>query len=211
MFFSFDGIDGVGKSTQAKLFASWLREQGREVIECRDPGSTAVGEKVRGILLDTRSAISLRAEALLYMAARAQMVEEIIRPALVAGKTVVSDRYLLSNIVYQGHAGGLDVDLLWRLGEIAIGGVRPDLTFVLDLDLAATDARLNRPLDRMEQKGAEYRERLRQGFLAEAESAAQRRSGDRIVVISAEGSIEAVQERIRIAAGERFNKSISHS
>jgi dTMP kinase len=195
MFFSFDGIDGVGKSTQARLLAAWLREQGRQVVECRDPGSTAVGEKVRGILLDTRSTISLRAEALLYMAARAQMVEEIIRPALQAGKVVVSDRYLLSNVVYQGHAGGLDVDLLWRLGEIATAGVRPDLTFVLDLDLAAAAARLNRQLDRMEQKGRDYRERLRQGFLAETA-----RTDSRIVVISAEGDIDAVEERIRSAA-----------
>src|SRR4029453_6743083 len=95
-------------------------------------------------------------------------VEEIIRPALEAGKIVVSDRYLLSNVVYQGHAGGLDVEMLWRLGEIAIAGVRPDLTFVLDMPIAGADARLNRQLDRMEQKGDAYRQRLRQGFLAEA-------------------------------------------
>ncbi len=195
MFFSFDGIDGVGKSTQARLLAAWLRERGREVVECRDPGSTAVGEKVRGILLDTRSTISLRAEALLYMAARAEMVEEIIRPALEAGKVVVSDRFLLSNVVYQGHAGGLDVEMLWRLGEIATAGVRPDLTFVLDMEIAGADARLNRQLDRMEQKGSDYRQRLRQGFLAEAAKADRQ-----IVVISAEGQIEAVQERIRRAA-----------
>ena len=202
MFFSFDGIDGAGKSTQARLLAAWLRGQGRDVVECRDPGSTAVGEKVRGILLDIRSTLSLRAEALLYMAARAQMVEEIIRPALQAGKIVISDRYLLSNVVYQGHAGGLDVDLLWRLGEIATAGVRPDLTFVLDLDLVAADARLNRQLDRMEQKGSDYRQRLRQGFLAEAA-----RPGSRIVVISAAGDIDAVQERVRSAAREASSKA----
>jgi dTMP kinase len=207
MFFSFDGIDGVGKSTQARLFAAWLRERGHQVVECRDPGSTAVGEKIRAILLDTRSTISLRSEALLYMAARAQLVEEIIRPALQAGKTVVSDRYLLSNVVYQGHAGGLEVDLLWRLGEIAIAGVRPDLTFVLDLELPEADARLQRQLDRMEQKGADYRQRLRRGFLAEAEPAAQSQSGNRIVVVSAAGEIDTVQERIRAAANQVLNSS----
>jgi dTMP kinase len=195
MFFSFDGIDGVGKSTQARLFAAWLREQGRDVVECRDPGSTAVGEKVRGILLDTRSTISLRAEALLYMAARAQMVEEIIRPALETGRVVVSDRYLLSNVVYQGHAGGLDVGMLWQLGENATAGVLPDLTFVLDLEIAEADSRLKRQLDRMEQKGADFRQRLRQGFLAEAE-----RPERRITLISAAGTVEAVQARIRDAA-----------
>jgi dTMP kinase len=192
MFFCFDGIDGVGKSTQAKRFAQWLREQGREVVECRDPGSTAVGESVRGILLDTRSTISLRTEALLYMAARAQMVEEVIRPALAAGKIVVSDRYLLSNVVYQGYGGGLDVDVLWRLGEIAIDGVRPDATFLLDMETAAAHGRLNRQLDRMEQRGDDFRERLRLGFLAEAAKPERR-----IVVISADGTVEAVQERIR--------------
>jgi len=200
MFFSFDGLDGVGKSTQAQLLAQWLRDEGYEVVQCRDPGSTKVGEKVRDLLLDTRAVISLRAEALLYMAARAQMVEEIIAPALRSGKVVVSDRFLLSNVVYQGHAGGLDVDMLWRLGEIATAGVRPDVTFLLDMDPAAAAGRLDRPLDRMEQKGDAFRQRLRQGFLAEAA-----RPDSRIVVISAEGSIEAVQQRIRAAAARALH------
>jgi dTMP kinase len=126
------------------------------------------------------------------MAARAQMVEEVIRPALAAGKFIVSDRYLLSNVVYQGYGGGLDVEMLWQLGEIAIAGARPDVTFVLDMETAAAHGRLNRQLDRMEQKGNDFRERLRQGFLAEAAKPERR-----IAVISAEGTVEAVQERIR--------------
>jgi dTMP kinase len=195
MFFSFDGIDGVGKSTQARLFAAWLREQGHDVVECRDPGSTAVGEKVRGILLDTASTISLRAEMLLYMAARAQLVDEIIRPALAAGKVVVSDRFLLSNVVYQGHAGGLDVETLWRVGEIATGGIVPDLTFLLDMPIAGAAARINRQLDRLEQRSPEYRQHLRDGFLAEA--AKPRRQ---IVVIPANQPVDVVQQQVRAAA-----------
>ena len=108
MFFSFDGLDGVGKSTQMRLFCQWLEEQGRNVVVCRDPGSTPLGERVRALLLDSDDAtpIGLRSEMLLYMAARAQLVDDIIRPALATGKDVVSDRFLLANIVYQGYAGG---------------------------------------------------------------------------------------------------------
>src|SRR4051794_6227898 len=96
MFFSFDGIDGVGKSTQIALFCDWLSSEGHDVVSCRDPGSTAVGEAIRDLLLGHRGAgMALRTETLLYMAARAQMVEEIVKPALAAGKTVVADRFLL--------------------------------------------------------------------------------------------------------------------
>ena len=128
MFFTFDGVDGVGKSTQIRLLADWLREQGREVVTCRDPGGTALGETAAGLLLDHHDVpIHRRSEMLLYMASRAQLVEEVIRPALAAGKVVVSDRYLLANVVYQAHAGGprcLDDDV-WRVGEVTVGGVMP--------------------------------------------------------------------------------------
>src|SRR5262245_46414963 len=110
MFFSFDGIDGAGKSTQVRLFVEALRARGHEVVECRDPGSTPLGERVRELLLKSGAdtPIDPRSEMLLYMAARAQLVDEVIRPALKAGKVVVSDRFLLANVAYQGHAGGLD-------------------------------------------------------------------------------------------------------
>jgi len=104
-------------------FCAWLDDRGLEVITCRDPGSTPLGERVRDLLLhsDDQMLIGRRAEMLLYMAARAQMVDEIIRPALEAGKTVVSDRYLLANLVYQGHAGGLDLEMIRAVGGIATG------------------------------------------------------------------------------------------
>ena len=133
MFFCFDGVDGVGKSTQSRAFCQWLRELGRDVVSCRDPGSTELGEALRKIVLeDHGTPLHRRSEMLLYMAARAQLVEQVIRPALLAGKTVVSDRYLLANVVYQGHAGGLSAAQVWQVGEVAVDGLRPDLTLVLE-------------------------------------------------------------------------------
>lgn len=202
MFFSFDGIDGVGKSTQINLFCEWLADQGRDVVACRDPGSTAVGEDIRRLLLErSERPLGRTAEMLLYMAARAQLVEEVIAPALKAGKTVVSDRFLLANVVYQGHAGDLPVDALWSIGRVATGGLEPDLTFLLDMSIEEAAKRLNRPLDRMESRGDAYRARLRAGFLEEAG-----RRPQQIIVIDAARPIEAVQEAIRSAARERLRE-----
>ncbi len=193
MFISIDGGDGTGKSTQAELLAGWLRQQGRQVVACRDPGSTPLGEAVRNVLLDRHDLnIHRRSEMLLYMAARAQLAEELIRPALEQGKTVLSDRYLLANVVYQGHAGGLDVPTLWEVGRIATGGLMPELTIVLDVPPEVSAARIDRPLDRMELQGAAFHARVREGFLAEAAQLPER-----IVVVDAAGPIDEVQEEIR--------------
>jgi len=200
MFLSIDGGDGTGKSTQVELLCRRLRDAGHEVVACRDPGSTPLGEAVRGILLDRHDlAIHRRAEMFLYMAARAQLVEEVIRPALEQGKTVVSDRYLLANVVYQGHAGGLDVERLWEVGRTATGGLMPDLTIVLDVPAEVAVARMARPLDRMEQQGAAFHARVREGFLIEAA-----RSPDEIIMVDATGGVEAVHEAIwtRVESGE---------
>ncbi|HLA84688.1 MAG TPA: dTMP kinase [Thermoguttaceae bacterium] len=193
MFISIDGCDGTGKSTQVERLAGWLRGQGHEVVTCRDPGSTPLGEAVRGLLLHRADlAIDRRSEMLLYMAARAQLVEEVIRPALAAGKIVLSDRYLLANVVYQGHAGGLDVEALWEVGRVATGGVMPELTVVLDMPSDAAAARLDRTLDRMERQGDGFHARVRAGFLAEAA-----RRGGEIVVIDAARDVDAVEREIR--------------
>jgi dTMP kinase len=201
VFFSFDGIDGGGKSTQLKLFCQWLTEQGRDPVVCRDPGSTAAGEQIRNILLasDDATPIAPRSEMLLYMAARAQLVDEIIRPALEAGRTVVSDRYLLANVVYQGYGGGLPVEVVRQVGAVAIDGVAPDCTFLLDLDPALALARMGRQLDRIENRGAAYRERLRAGFLAEAAA-----SNGKVHVVAADRQVEAVQDEIRSIATRLF-------
>jgi dTMP kinase len=199
MFFSFDGIDGAGKSTQLRLFCERLRAHGLDVVVCRDPGSTELGERIRDILLsrETAAPIARRTEMLLYMAARAQLVEEVIRPALAANKTVVSDRFLLANIVYQGYAGGLDVASVRQVGNVATDGVVPDCVFLLDVAVEDADRRIVRPLDRMESQGSEYRQRLRDGFLAEAA-----RSDGRIYVIDANRAIDDVQSDIRRIASQ---------
>ena len=201
MFISFDGIDGVGKSTQIRLFSEWLNDRGQPYVICRDPGSTPLGERIREILLhsDVNTPIGRRSEMLLYMAARAQLVDEVIQPALESGKVVVADRFLLANLVYQGHAGGLDVELIRRVGTIAIDGIQPDCTFLLDMSPEAAHRRLARSLDRMEKLGEDYRGRLRDGFLAEAA-----RSDKTIRVINADRSVEVIQSEIRSIATEVF-------
>src|SRR4029079_7460945 len=159
MFLSFGCVWDTGKSTQIALLADALRARGREVVTCRDPGSTPLGECLRQILLDHHdSPIHRRSEMLLYMASRAALVEEVIRPALAAGKTVISDRYLLANVGYQGHAGGLDPADVWRVGEIAVAGLMPDLVFVLDMPAERAAARIQRAHDRMESQGLAYLE-----------------------------------------------------
>ena len=168
MFFSFDGVDGAGKSTQIRLLCDWLKEQGADIVTCRDPGSTPLGEKLRELLLDRHEmAIHRRTEMLMYMAARAQLVEEVIRPALAARKCVVSDRFLLANVVYQGRAGGMSAADIWKVGEITVGGLMPELTILLDMPAAEASQRIKRAPDRMEAQGLSYLEQVRQGFLAE--------------------------------------------
>lgn len=196
MFFSFDGIDGVGKSTQIGLFCDWLRAAGHDVVACRDPGSTPLGEKVREILLHSSddTPIGGRSEMLLYMAARAQLVEQVIQPALAAKQVVVADRFLLANVVYQAHAGGLSVDDVWRVGLVATASLMPHATMLLDMDPTAADRRIDRQRDRMETRGEEYRRRLRDGFLTEAEAS------ETIHIINADQSVEEVQTAIQAVA-----------
>lgn len=202
MFFSFDGIDGVGKTTQMKLFCDWLVQQGREVVTCRDPGSTSLGERVREIVLnsDESTLISARSEMLLYMAARAQLVDEVIQPALTSGKTVVSDRYLLANVVYQGYAGGLELQAVRDVGRIATCDLKPDCTFLLDMSPTSALGRMGDELDRMERRGNDYRELLREGFLKEAAHL-----GSAIHVVDANRAIEEIQAEICEIAGQSMH------
>ncbi|TVS15423.1 MAG: dTMP kinase [Planctomycetaceae bacterium] len=204
MFFSFDGIDGTGKSTQMDLFAQFLRDGGHDVLTCRDPGGTMLGERLREILLH-KAEIPLggRAEMLLYMASRAQLVEEVIQPALRQEREVVCDRFLLANVVYQGHAGGLQVSELWQVGRVATGGTQPDLTFVLDMPVDAAAQRITGQLDRMESRGLDYMDRVRRGFLAEA---ARR---DDVVVIDADREIAEIHDQIRTIVQARWPQAFA--
>lgn len=198
-FISLDGLDGTGKSTQCRLLADWLRGHGLQVATCADPGGTAIGDVLRDLLLHRRGEIALPCEALLFMASRAQLTAEVIRPALAAGGAVVADRFLLANVVYQGHAGGLPPSQLWDIGRLATGGLEPDLTLVLDLPVEAAQARRTGVPDRMESRHLAFHEKVRAGFLAEAA-----RQPDRIQVIDARQTLEAIHEQICAAVRARF-------
>ena len=165
-----DGPDGCGKTTQAELLVKWLIEQGVAVSKFRDPGDTAIGEKIREILLNPEHlAMNTQTEVLLYMAARVQLWTEKIAPALNKNRCVVLDRWLSSTCAYQGFAGGFGVDKIQQIAEDCLEKVWPDLTLILDIDQAGAAGRLNRKLDRMESKGSEYHKKVREGFLRLAE------------------------------------------
>ncbi len=190
MFISVDGIDGAGKSTQIDLLETWLSARGAQVVRFRDPGATQLGEAVREILLHREEIpIAMRSEMLLYMAARAQLVDEQIRPSLESGKTVLCDRYLLANVVYQGCAGGLDIESLWEVGNIATGGLKPDVTIVFDLDTAIALQRVGTGQDRLEKRGFDYFQKVRQGFLDQVS-----RSSTHSIVIDASPSPVVVHQ-----------------
>lgn len=162
-----DGPDGCGKSTQSRLLSAWIADRGIEVLSYRDPGTTVIGEKIRDILLDpSHVAMADNVEVLLYMAARAQLWTEHIGPDLERGRCVVMDRWLSSTCAYQGCAGRFGVDKVLSIARDALERVWPDATVVLDVDLQTARQRMNRDLDRMEQKGDDYHVRVREGFLA---------------------------------------------
>lgn len=170
MLIVFEGIDGSGKSTQLKKLADWFRERERQVDCFRDPGSTRLGNQIREWLLgDHDLPIHPRAEMMLFSTARTQLVEECLRPALQQRRVVLLDRYIFSTVVYQGYAGELDPRAIWTVNRIATNSLMPDLTLVFDLPVDKALARLGKSLDRMESRGAEYFERVRAGFLQEAE------------------------------------------
>ncbi len=200
-FVVLDGPDGGGKTTQAKSLAEWLGGTGREVVTCRDPGGTALGDRLRSILQDRDSVpLSMRAEMLLFMASRAQLVEDVIRPALRRGAIVLSDRFLLANIVYQGHAGGLGVDEVGRVGREATGGLFPDLTILLDVPLDLARARVGAARDRIEDRPESYHAAVRAGFAHAAELAKRGACSyypAPLVVVDASAGPDAVAERIR--------------
>jgi dTMP kinase len=201
-FVSLDGLDGTGKSTQCRLLAEWLSAQKVPVASCTDPGGTALGQELRKLLLFGREhRIATATEAMLFMASRAQLVDEVIRPALERGEVVVSDRFLLANVVYQGHAGGLKPEDLWAVGRFVTGGLEPDLTLVLDLPTDVAVARRNREADRMEDRGEEYYAAVRRGFTYEAGV-----RPDRFRLIDATPDADAVQHEIRQHVARLLNE-----
>jgi dTMP kinase len=191
IFIVLDGPDGCGKSTQCKMLTEWLRGFGKTVETFRDPGTTFIGEKIRDILLDPEhDAMDVRTEMLLYMAARAQLWHEKIGPALRNGSCVVMDRWVSSTCAYQGGAGELGIDAIVDIAEKSLERVWPDLTIVLDVDIATSASRMDRELDRMELKGDEYHKKVREGFLELAGM-----TGD-IAVVDATQDIQTVHDEV---------------
>lgn len=205
-FITFEGIDGCGKTTQFRMLAQWLRDHGEEVVETVEPGGTAIGQQIRRILLDPASAeIQPRTELLLYFASRAQNVDQVIRPALDAGHIVLCDRFTDSTLVYQGCGRGLDTGVVLDLDRIACRGLKPEVTFLIDIDLETSLTRAKRRNERVgpaesriDEESAAFHERVRQGYLALAEA-----EPDRIVVIDGCEGISEVGQRIRAALGLR--------
>jgi dTMP kinase len=165
LFVVLEGPDKSGKSTQARLLVEKLRALGRDVVHTREPGGTSFAEEVRRILLSTEHVVRPVAELLLYEASRAQHTDEVLRPALEAGKVVVCERYTLSTTVYQGKARGLDAELVETANKLATGGLAPDLTFVVDIPDSEFSARdTKRAHDRLENEPAAFRRRVREGY-----------------------------------------------
>lgn len=195
LFLVFEGIDGAGKSSQLLRTKAYLEQRGFDVVTTREPGGTAISEKIRNLLLDPEnSAMKDRCELLLYGASRAQHVAEVIAPALSAGKAVLCDRFSLSTAAYQGYGRGLDLSLLETVNRAAVSGVEPDRTILVDVSVETGAKRVSvsrgEPKDRLEQEEMDFFRRVRQGFLTEAEK------DSKIVVVDGEASEEEVFDAI---------------
>ncbi|HEX6134605.1 MAG TPA: dTMP kinase [Longimicrobiales bacterium] len=200
MFIVFEGVEGSGKSTQATRLSVWLDRLGIRHVLTREPGGTALGEEIRRVLLHSDE-VPDRSELLLMLAARAAFVEQVVRPALARGEVVISDRYELSSLAYQGYGRGLPLDEIRRVNVFATGGLRPDLTILLDVDPQEGAVRRDR-----EGRGADRIERAGDGFHGEVGRAYRLLSESEpgISVVSGAGTPEAVELRIRALLHERF-------
>lgn len=191
-FIVLEGTEGSGKSTQLQMLRDVLTSAGLDVLALRDPGSTRIGEQIRDILLEPAHVeMGMRCEMLLYMAARAQMMAELIVPALTAGRTVVCDRFVSSTLAYQLGGDGLAADEIRAVADVAIGGRWPDLTILLDIAPELSFARVNRARDRIEQRPMAYHQQVRRNYLAQAEH-----DPARYAVITADRAPEVVHAAI---------------
>ncbi len=197
MFVTFEGIDGSGKTTQAELLAKWLKDAGRTVVATREPGGTPLGERVRQLLLDG-DAMSAWSEAALFVAARSELVERVIAPALEAGSEVISDRYLDSSLAYQGVARGLGVEEVLALNMEAIRGLLPDVTFLLLVDVEEAGMRSTAARDRIEREGDAFLRAVDTGYRQIAE-----RFPERIVTIEGDRHVKEIAEEVREHVRER--------
>jgi dTMP kinase len=193
IFITLEGIEGCGKTTQAGLLKDFLVGQGYEVVLTREPGGSSISEKIRQILLDTaNSSMVALTELLLYEASRSQHVSETIQPALRRGAFVICDRFYDASTAYQGYGRGIDVETVTELNLVATGGLKPDLTIVLDLPVTEGLKRLGRNLDRIEGETPGFHEKVRKGYVRIADS-----EPERVRIVDASGSIEQTFLKIR--------------
>ena len=191
MFITFEGADGCGKTTQMKLLAEYLEEKRVSVVITREPGGKGLGEKVREILLNYDGPVSDRCESFLFLADRAQNIDTIVNPAVEEGKIVLCDRHIDSTVAYQGYGRGLDIERIKMLNNIATNAIKPDLTFVFDIDVETSMKRVGKEKDRMESAGIEFHNRVRHGYLELAKQEPQR-----IKVLDATKSIEDIHKKV---------------
>ena len=191
-FITFEGSEGCGKSTQSRLLSQYLKRNGLDVVYLREPGGTRISEKIRKILLSPRNHIAPTCEMLLYMASRAQTVEEVIEPALDKGKIVICDRFLDSTLAYQGFGLGMDIKLIRRIGSLATHGIKPDLTIFLDLAVEHGLRHRRENLDRIERRSLNYHFRVRKGYLKLAALEPKR-----IKIVKVHDNKKLTQEKIR--------------
>jgi len=191
LFITFEGADGCGKTTQLMLLAKYLKGRGYEVLVTREPGAKGLGEKLRDILLNYDGEVSSQCEAFLFLADRAQHMDVIVKPAVQKGKIVLCDRHTDSSVAYQGYGRGLDIERINLLNNIATGGKKPDLTFVFDIDIETSMARVGKQKDRMESAGLEFFNRVRYGYLEIAKA-----EPERVKVLDASQSVEAIHLQV---------------
>ena len=189
LFITFEGADGCGKTTQIRLLDEYLRAKGKTTILTREPGAKGLGVKLREILLNYEGEVSPNCESFLFLADRAQHVDCIIKPALKEGKIVLCDRHTDSTAAYQGYGRGINLDEIKKLNEIAVSGLKPDLTIVFDIDIETSLSRVGNEKDRMESAGVEFFNRVRNGYLEIA-----KQEPERVKVIDANNNIERVFE-----------------
>ena len=191
LFITFEGADGCGKTTQIKLLKEYLQYRGYEVVLTREPGCAGLGQKIRDLLLNYDGEVSPVCESFLFLADRAQNVDVIVKRNVDLGRIVISDRHTDSSIAYQGYGRELDVEKIDMLNNIATSGLKPDLTFVFDIDVETSMERIGKEKDRMESSGKEFFERVRQGYLKIAQ-----KEPNRIKVINAVDSIENIHSKV---------------
>lgn len=201
LFITFEGADGCGKTTQIELLNKYLQQKGFKTLVTREPGAKGLGEKLREILLNYDGEVSPNCESFLFLADRAQHVDCVIKPALKDGVIVLCDRHTDSTVAYQGYGRQLDIEQIKKLNEIAVNGLKPDLTIVFDIDIETSMQRVGKTKDRMESAGMDFFNRVRNGYLAIAKD-----EPNRVKVINSADTIDKIHNQVVELVEKAVNK-----